>query len=98
MCVLPHVLQRIRHTGRTLEHISSVAEHAIDSMHVINWEEMQVMDSHPHVYRLMAQVIINGHSKNSMKAPQLQASTHYHVSKLLPKTTCAVTQTKVQCK
>ena len=27
---------------------SVVAEHAIDKMHMINWKEAQVLDSHPH--------------------------------------------------
>ena len=27
---------------------STVAEHAVEKMHVINWEEAQVVDSHPH--------------------------------------------------
>ena len=28
--------------------VAAVAEHAMEEMHVINWEEAQVVDSHPH--------------------------------------------------
>ena len=27
---------------------SAIAEHAVDHMHEINWEEAEVVDSHPH--------------------------------------------------
>ena len=45
--------------------------------------------------RGMTRAIVIGHEQqNSMKAPQqIQASTHYHVSKVLPKTARALTQT-----
>ena len=50
-------------TGRTMEHRlkehkraltsgniaqSAIAEHAVDRMHEINWEEAEVVDYHPH--------------------------------------------------